>query len=147
MSVDISFATSGIVKCLRDNLTDPESRASGAYWVDSTWISERLFEHHFFPQVSVFEVGSSSYESRKGNIVYFPLYQIDVYASGKQQKSTLADEVKKTLLRDKRVSLSNSGIKIDALTGENDVIEDERLPMQTFRKTMMFATTIYSSGS
>jgi len=128
------------------NVIDPEIRSSGSYWIDNDWIDERLRKYRW-PQISVFHVGSSSEEARKGYVVYYPLLQIDVFASGKAQKNELSKEVKKVLLQDYRETLKASGVNILGLTGENDVIEDERLPMKAYRKTLSFRAMLYSSGS
>ena len=143
--MDIEFAISGLVKCLRDNVTDPETRASATYWIDDEWIDERLREHDW-PQISIFEVGSGSTEARRGYQIYFPTFQIDVFASSSRQKNNLVKTVKNVLLEDYRDTLNSSGIKIDGLTGESDVIEDERMPLKTWRKTMIFAGVFHSSG-
>ena len=142
--MDVEAAISGLVRCLRMNVADPESRASGSYWIEDTWIDERLKKYRW-PQISVFEVGSSSEEARKGYLVYYPMIQIDVFASGKKQKRDIADDIKDTLLT-YRESLNRSGINVLGLAGESDVIEDERVPLKSYRKTLVYRVMIYSSG-
>jgi len=68
-----------------------------------------------------------------------------VFASGKKQKQQLADQVKDAFLKS-RESLNASGINFLGLSGESDVIEDERVPLKAYRKTMVFRVMIYSSG-
>ena len=142
--MNVEDAVDGLVHCLRVNLTDPENRASASYWIDDSWVDERLRKYGW-PQISLFEVGATSEEARKGYLVYYPVIQVDVFASGKKQKQQLADEVKDAFLNN-RESLNASGINFLGLSGESDVIEDERVPLKAYRKTMVFRVMIYSSG-
>ena len=145
--VDTFIALSGFVRCLRQNVTDPEvsSRASGSYWIDKSWIDER-YRLYGWPQISVFQVGSSAYNSKSGTMVYFPRIQVDIFASGETQKNSLSDTVKRVVLRTRRESLSRSGIGMDGLDGETDSIEDERVPLKAYRKSLLFTSLIYSTG-
>jgi len=145
-NLDVDDAISAIVNCLRQNMTDPQSRASGSYWIGDDWIDERLRKYRW-PQISIFHVGSSTEEARKGYVVYYPLFQIDIFASGKAQKRDLAHQVKNILLHSHRKSLLASGVNILSLEGESDVIEDERLPMKAYRKSLTIRAMVYSSGS
>ena len=144
--MDVEEAMEILVRCLRMNVIDPETRASGSYWIGDDWIDERLRKYRW-PQISVFHVGSSTEEARKGYVVYYPLFQIDIFASGREQKRILAREVKRTLFHLCRKSLLASGVNILSLEGESDVVEDERLPMKAYRKTLTIRAMIYSSGT
>lgn len=146
MLVNLNTAMSGYVRCLRQNIVDPESRASGDYWIDSSWIDER-FRLYGWPQLAIFQVGSSAESEKSGIMVYFPRVQVDIFASGEIQKNSIADAVKKATLRTYRTTLANSGIMIDSLEGEVDSIEDERVPLKSYRKTLLFSTLICDSGA
>lgn len=96
--------------------------------------------------MSVFHVASASEEARQGYLVYYPTIQIDIFATGENQKQDVSDEVKDTLLK-YRDTLQNSGVGIDRLLGEFDVIDDERVPLKTYRKTLTYRTVIWTSGN
>lgn len=143
---NVRLAISGIVQCLRENVTDPESRAeSGIQWIDHEWIDRKLELHYGWPQIAIFEAASDYYNPRKSEAVYFPVIRLEIFASGKEQRDSIADDVKDVLLKTHRVTLSHSGIKIDGLDNESDVLEDERLPMKTYHKIQMYSMTIHDT--
>lgn len=155
--VSEDYAIEAFVNALQQNLEDVERvdidgynigfRPSASYWVDSGWIQER-WKKHGLPQISIFQIGGRTeiegYDFRHEMM----LLQVDILASGRNQKTNLAYQVKNALYtRTQRESLARSGVKMDRLINEVDTIEDEMLPQEVYRKLMTYKIYYQSSGA
>ena len=151
------YAIGAFVNALQQNLEDVERvdiddynigfRPSANYWIDYGWIEDR-WKKHGLPQISVFHVGGRTdvegYDFRHEMM----MLQVDILASGRNQKTNLAGQVKKALYtRAQRESLARSGVKMDRLINEVDTIEDEMLPQDIYRKQITWKVYYQSSGS
>ena len=123
-------------------------RASKSYWVDYGWISDR-WRDHGLPQIGVFHVGGGDVgRDTKTNRWELAVMQVDIFASGRQQKTDLAGQVKKGFYDwENRNSFLNSGVKFDSIVNEYDTIDDEVLPQKVFRKQLSFVVYFNSSGA
>ena len=151
------YTINAFVNALQQNLEDVERtdidgynisfRASANYWIDYGWIEKR-WKDHGLPQISIFHVGGRTdvegYDFRHEMM----MLQVDILASGRNQKTDLAHQVKNALYtRTQRESLAKSGVKMDRLINELDTIEDELLPQEVYRKKITFKVFYQSSGS
>jgi len=151
------YAINIFVNALQQNLEDVERtdiddynigfRPSASYWIDYGWIEKR-WKDHGLPQISIFQVGGrteeESYDARREMM----LLQVDILASGRNQKTNLTDQVKNALYtRIQRESMAKSGVKMDKLVSEVDTIEDEMLPQKVYRKLMTYKVYYQSSGA
>jgi len=151
------YTINAFVNALQQNLEDVERvdidgynisfRASTNQWIDYGWIEDR-WKKYGLPQISVFHVGGRTevegYDFRNEMM----MLQVDILASGRNQKSDLTNQVKNALYtRTQRDSLARSGVKMDRLINEVDTIEDEMLPQDIYRKQITFKVYYQSSGS
>jgi len=151
------YAIGAFINGLQQNLEDIERvdiddynigfRPSASYWIDYGWIEDR-WKNYGLPQISIFQVGGrteeESYDARREMM----LLQVDILASGRNQKTDLAGQVKNALYtRAQRESMAKSGVKMDKLVSEIDTIEDEMLPQKVYRKLMTYRVYYQSSGA
>lgn len=152
------YMIDAFINAIQEHVTDIERvdidnnpigfRASKSYWVDYGWIDER-WRDHGLPQISIFQIGGSyaaqdTWDSRWETATM----QIDIFASGRNQKTKLAGEVKKGFFQhENRNSLLASGIKLDKLLTEFDTIDDELLPQTVYRKQLTFQVYYKTSGA
>jgi len=125
-------------------------RASKSYWIDEGWDSER-WKNYQLPQIAIFELegstiaeGRKSYNERYENVIY----QINVFASGRNQMNDLASQIKDGFYNwNRRKSMAKSGLKLDRKISDFDTIDDEMLPQQVFRKQISWRVLYQASGS
>ena len=141
------YAINAFVNALQQNLEDIERvdidgydigfRPSASYWIDYGWIEKR-WKNHGFPQISVFQVGGRTEEEYYDTRWEMMMLQVDVFASGRNQKTNLANQIKSALYtRAQRESLARSGVKMDRLVSEVDKsIHLHPRSCQTFSKLL-----------
>ncbi len=151
------YAISIFVNALQQNLEDVERtdiddynigfRPSASYWINYGWIEDG-WKNHGLPQISIFQVGGRTEEERYDVRREMMLLQVDILASGRNQKTDLTGQVKNALYtRTHRESMAKSGVKMDRLVSEVDTIEDEMLPQKVYRKLMTYKVYYQSSGA
>ncbi len=151
------YAINAFVNALQQNLEDIERvdiddqnigfRPSASYWIDYGWIEDR-WKNHGLPQISIFQIGGRTEVEGYDFRYDMMLLQVDILASGRNQKTNLAHQVKNALYtRTQRESLARSGVKMDRLVNEVDTIEDEMLPQKIYRKLMTYKVYYQSSGA
>jgi len=125
-------------------------RASKSYWISEGWIDER-WRDHGLPQIAVFQIASrdaASGKKTKSERYTEDNFQVDIFASGRNQKQDLTNQIRKSLFNyDNRMSMLRSGIKLDKIISQYDTIEDEILPQQVYRKQMSFKVYYHTSGA
>ncbi len=155
--VSEDYAINAFVNALQQNLEDIERvdidgsnigfRSSANHWIDYGWIEDR-WKNYGLPQISIFQLGGRTDVEGYDFRYEMMLLQVDILASGRNQKTDLTYQVKKALYtRTQRESLARSGVKMDRLVNEVDTIEDEMLPQKVYRKLMTYKIFYQSSGA
>lgn len=123
------------------------ARASQSYWVDQGWIADR-WKDHGLPQIAVFTMGGGVIGEGTTNERYEQkTILVDIFASGRQQKDKISEQVKNGfLLNVNRNSINSSGVKIDRFLSESDSIDDEMVPQDVYRKSLTFRIIYRASG-
>ena len=125
-------------------------RASQSYWIDEGWVVER-WKNYGVPQIGVFAAGGGVIaEGRSTHSERYEqkIFLVDIFASGKDQRGYLTEQVKDAfLLTPQRMSLLSSGLKVDKLLSEVDIIDDDILEGRVYRKQLTFRTIFRASGS
>jgi hypothetical protein len=151
------YMIDAFVNAIQQHVTDVERvdidgnaigfRPSKSYWVDYGWMEER-WRDHGLPQISVFQIGGNSVEQDMDERYEGAIMQVDIFASGRNQKTVLTGEIKKGFFdRKSRFSLLASGVKLDKVLSEFDTIDDELLPQTVFRKQLTFQVYYNTSGA
>ena len=125
-------------------------RASQSYWINEGWIANR-WKDYGLPQIGVFSAGGgviAEGKSTQSERYEQKIFLVDIFASGKDQRGYLTEQVKDSfLLTPQRMSLISSGLKIDKLLSEVDIIDDDLLEGRVYRKQLTFRTIFRASGS
>jgi hypothetical protein len=148
------YMISAFVNAMQQHTTDVERvdidnnpigfRASKSYWIDYGWMEER-WRDHGLPQITVFQIGGGTVEQDLDERCESAIMQVDIFASGRNQKTRLTREVKGGFFeRESRLSLLASGVKLDKVLTEFDTIDDELLPQKVFRKQLTFQVFYYT---
>lgn len=152
------YMIDAFVNAIQQHVTDIERvdidnnpigfRASKSYWVDYGWIEER-WRDYGLPQISIFQIGGNFHGQDTMEARWeAATMQVDIFASGRNQKTRLSGEIKKGFFDYKsRISLKDSGVKLDKLLTEFDTIDDELLPQTVYRKQMTFQVFYNTSGA
>ena len=120
-------------------------RPSKSYWIAEGWDPQRWSDYDL-PQISIFyTAGSTEVEDVAGSDT--AIMRVDIYASGRTQRRTMSQEIKRGLLqKEYRNSMLASGVKLDRLLYDNDSIEDELRPQDIFVKSLGFRVYFKTSG-
>jgi len=156
-SLNIEQAEDVFVNALRYNLSDVNTldingdpigaRASKSYWIDKGWATkantglngQSRWASWGLPQVQIFNIQSvKESEGVEGQQYWNSLFQVDIFASGENQKKRLAEEARNMLGKNSRRSTNASGLKIDSIINDFDAIADERIPQEVWRRTITF---------
>ena len=119
----------------------------------SNWIDEGHWEPRWrdygLPQISIFHIGGfTEGQDTKDRRWELMMMQVDVLASGRRQRNVLVGEIKTGLFNHtKRNSLLASGVNMDSITGDYELIDDEVLSQEVFRKQLTFKVYINTSGA
>jgi len=160
------YVISAFINAIRQNVDDIEQynidqeiglesgdigfRASKSYWIDYGWDRERWADHDL-PQISVWDAGGGvevEDKREESAVLHRMNFRVDIMATGRNQKNLLAAQVIRGLYyRPNRLSLKRSGVNLDKLMSESDVVREELLPQEVYVKQMTFRTFYRSSGT
>jgi len=124
------------------------ARASKSYWIAEGWISDR-WESYGLPQIGVFSIGGGVIsEGDLGERYEQQRILVDIFTSGINQRKDLTEQVKNALLlKDRRNSLNDSGVKIDRLLSDIDIVADDIIPQDVYRRQLVFGIIYKASGT
>ena len=123
------------------------TRASKSYWIDYGWIGERWKEHGL-PQISIYnKAARGEAEGLEGERYEMNIIEIGIFATGNVQRTSFGSQVKRGLFsKAPRISLKNSGVKVDRLLSEFDSKDDDMLPQEVYIKEIDIKVYYHTSG-
>ena len=146
------------VNSIRENVSDIRRqdidggeyifRASKSHWIDNKTRLIDRWRKYQLPQIQILDVGGRDVlEGVEGDKMHQSMYQVDVYATGWNQKQELTAEVKSIMDKLSRRSTRASGLKLDSIVQDYDGMTDEVIDQDIFRRIITFRTIYYTSGT
>jgi hypothetical protein len=121
---------------------------SKSYWVNLGH-PERQWTENGLPQIGIHKIGGYSEGKNTLDARWEgTMMRVDIFASGKTQRTKLAGEVKNGFFnRASRFSLLSSGVKVDKLLSDSDSVEDDMLPQEVNVRQITFGLYYNTSGA
>lgn len=124
-------------------------RASKSYWI-AEGAPQDKWRDYSLPQIAIHkltdtDLGENDVEDMRWEETQFV---VDIWASGRGERRSLAGQVKKGLhIHPNKISMNASGFKVDKMLSDRVSLIDEEMPNKVYRETLIYRVFFRSSGA